>query len=160
MASRRRAREFALQALCCSDLVEVSGQGALAGLWATLLEGEGVEGIRPAHSEEVEFAQHLVRGVGEHRDGVDTLVEQCSTNWRVERMPLVDRNILRMAGFELQECADVPATVCINEAIELAKRFGGAESRAFVNGLVDRMARQCGRLPADGRRGRGRGQDA
>jgi N utilization substance protein B len=61
-------------------------------------------------------------------------------------MPVVDRNILRIAAFELIGCPDIPATVSINEAIELAKRFGSADSRAFVNGIVDRMARQLGRL--------------
>lgn len=158
MASRRRAREFALQALCCAEAVDLSASGALTALWSTLIEGDGIEGVRPAESEEVEFAQRLAHGVADHRQDLDVLIEECSTNWRVTRMPLVDRNILRIAGFELRESPDIPATVSINEAIELAKRFGGAESRAFVNGLVDRMARQCGRLPSHGRgRGRGRG---
>jgi len=64
-------------------------------------------------------------------------------------MPLVDRNILRMAAFELAHCPDIPATVAINEAVELAKRFGTADSRAFVNGIVDRIARNLQRIGGD-----------
>ncbi len=153
MASRRRAREYALKALYHADLGQVPVTEALNGLWSALLDGEGIDGVRPPESQEVEFAQQLAQGVQDGRDGIDELIEQCSTNWRVPRMPVVDRNILRLAGFELGECRDIPANVTINEAIELAKRFGSAESRAFVNGIVDRMARQLGRLPA--RRGRG-----
>ena len=135
MASRRRARGFALQALYHSALTESPVQQALTDLRAGLLAGEGTESAR---------------------DEVDALIEQCSTNWRLGRMPVVDRNILRLAAYELKECADIPATVSINEAIELAKRFGTKDSRAFVNGIVDRMARQLGRI--DGSRGSGRGR--
>ena len=74
------------------------------------------------------------------------MIEEASTNWRVSRMPVVDRNILRIAVFELVECPDIPATVSINEAIELAKCFGAADSRAFVNGIVDRVARKLDRI--------------
>lgn len=156
MASRRRARGFALQALYHADLTDSSAQRALADLWAGLLDDEGFGDERAHESEEVEFAQGLALGVESHRDAIDALIEQSSTNWRLPRMPVVDRNILRLAAFELMELQDIPATVTINEAIELAKRFGSKDSRAFVNGIVDRMARQLGRL--DGKRGRGRGR--
>jgi len=154
MASRRRAREFALQALYDADLAEIGGQEALTALWAGMIEGEGIDDNRAPESEEVEFAQRLVLGVDEKRPAIDELIESCSTNWRMPRMPVVDRNILRVAAFELLECADIPATVSINEAVELAKRFGTQDSRAFVNGIVDRMARQLDRIPADRRKGR------
>jgi len=146
MASRRRSRSYALQALYHSDLTESSVQAALSQLWSGLLDGEGLEGDRPPESEEVEFAQRLATGVDAHRDRIDALIEECSTNWRVPRMPVVDRNILRLAAFELLECGDIPPTVSINEAVELAKRFGTRESRAFVNGIVDRLARHVGRV--------------
>jgi N utilization substance protein B len=94
----------------------------------------------------MEFAQRLGLGVQEHLERIDALIEEASTNWRLPRMPVVDRNILRMAAFELMACVDIPATVSINEAVELAKKFGTADSRAFVNGIVDRMARQLGRI--------------
>jgi transcription antitermination protein NusB len=146
MASRRRAREFALQALFESDLRDVTAASALNDLWSGLMDGEGIDDARPPESEEVEFAQRLARGVEERRAELDGLIEGASTNWRLARMPIVDRNILRIATFELVGCNDIPATVSINEAIELAKRFGTADSRAFVNGIVDRVARHLGRL--------------
>lgn len=156
MASRRRAREYALQALYQSDLRDVPIATALNDLWSGLMDDEGIDEARPPESEEVEFAQRLGFGVLERRDAIDALIEECSTNWRIPRMPVVDRNILRMAAFELMVCTDIPATVSINEAVELAKRFGSADSRAFVNGIVDRMARQLNRLdPSKRRRRRG-----
>ena len=148
MASRRRAREYALQVLYTADIAGSGGQAALNELWSGLLDGEGMDPIKAPESEEVEFAQRLVLGVESRREEIDALIEECSTNWRLVRMPVVDRNILRMAAFELMGCDDIPATVSINEAVELAKRFGTAESRAFVNGIVDRMARTLGRLPS------------
>lgn len=152
MASRRRAREFALQALYQSDLTETSVSAALNHLWAGLVDGEGIDGAKPAESEEIEFAQRLALGVQEHRERIDTLLEEASSNWRLPRMPVVDRNILRLAAYELLECQDIPATVSINEAVELAKGFGTGESRAFVNGIVDRVARTTGRIQGSRRR--------
>lgn len=152
MASRRRAREFALQGLYAVDVAGVTGGAALAALWAGRLEDtENVE--EPITHEEMEFAQELVRGVLEERDALDTRIEAASTNWRLARMPTVDRNILRLGAHEIASRADIPASVSINEAIELAKRFGGAESRAFVNGILDRIAADVGR---GGRRGKHR----
>lgn len=152
MASRRRAREFALQALYQSDLTGATVSSALNHLWSGLIDGDGLEGAKPAESEEVEFAQRLVMGVQEHRDAIDAQIEEASANWRIPRMPVVDRNILRIATFELAHCPDIPATVSINEAVELAKAFGTAESRAFVNGIVDRVGRTLGRI--QGQRGK------
>jgi N utilization substance protein B len=151
--SRRRAREFALQALFQADLAEVTLATALNDLWGGLMDGEGIEGSGPPTSDEIEFAQRLALGVQGHRDRIDQLIEQASTNWRLPRMPVVDRNILRMAAYELLECRDIPATVSINEAVELAKKFGTSDSRAFVNGIVDRIARQLGRIEGRHRRG-------
>jgi N utilization substance protein B len=153
--SRRQARNYALQALYHADLSGVAAQVALNNLWQALMDGEGIEGERAPESEEVEFSQALVRGVTERQEEIDTLIERCSTNWRLRRMPMVDRNILRLAAYELMARTDIPATVSVNEAVELAKRFGTAESRAFVNGIVDRIGRQLERLPE---RGRGRGR--
>lgn len=150
MASRRQAREYALQALFQADLREVTVSAALNDLWSGLMDDEGLDDSRPPESEEVEFAQRLARGVDERRAEIDTLIEDSSTNWRLVRMPVVDRNVLRIAAFELLACSDIPATVSINEAIELAKRYGSGDSRAFVNGIVDRIARHLGRL--DGRK--------
>ena len=154
MGTRRQARIYALQALYQMDLSDITGAAALNLLWTGLLDEEGQEEIRAPESSEVEFAQRIVLGVEEHRAKIDALIEECSINWRLARMPLVDRNVLRIAAFELLLCADVPATVSVNESIELAKAFGTADSRAFVNGIVDRIGRSVGRL--DGKRRRGK----
>ena len=146
MASRRRARVFALQALYAIDLRELTASAALNDLWSTLMDGEGVDDERPPESQEMEFATRLARGVEADRAALDALIAESSTNWRIDRMPVVDRNVLRIAAFELKSCADIPASVSVNEAVELAKAYGGTDSRRFVNGTVDRMGRQLGRL--------------
>ena len=152
MASRRRARAFAVQALYQADLCEQSVASSLNDLWSILMDDEGIEGERAPESAEVEFATRLARGAEERRERIDALIEECSTNWRLVRMPVVDRNILRLAAFELDGCPDIPASVSVNEAVELAKAYGGSDSRAFVNGIVDRMGRQLGRLESRGKR--------
>jgi len=146
MGSRRRAREFALQSLFHADLNDITIKAALNHLWSGLMDGEGMDDTRPPESQEMEFAQRLALGVETHKERLDSLIEECSTNWRLGRMPIVDRNVLRLAGYELLSCPDIPATVSINEAVELAKKFGTADSRAFVNGIVDRLARRLDRL--------------
>ena len=144
--ARRRAREFALQALYHADLSDLGVREALNALWAGMLDAEGISDTRPPESDEVEFASDLASGTERNRERIDTLIEECSTNWRLTRMPVVDRNILRLAANELIEHPEIPATVTINEAVELAKTFGTKDSRAFVNGIVDRMARNLERL--------------
>jgi len=145
MASRRRAREFALQALYTADVSDRPLMQALHGLWAGQVDEDGLDGSRPAEAEEIEYAERICSGVSEKAAEVDKLIEKASANWRLSRMPVVDRNILRLATYELLECPDVPASVSINEAVELAKRFGEKDSRAFVNGILDRIATDTGR---------------
>ncbi len=144
-AGRRRAREFALQALYAADVAGAGGPGALSGLWSAQLDELGEPLEEPVGPEEIEFTTELVRGVMDDRDAIDARIEAASEHWRLARMPVVDRNILRLGTWELTQRADIPTSVTINEAIELAKRFGGAESRAFVNGLLDRIAGELGR---------------
>jgi N utilization substance protein B len=127
----------------------------LSGLWSTLLEETGLEGPA-ADSEEVEFTRSLVAGVEERVEEVDKLIEAASLNWRLSRMPTVDRNILRLAAYELLACEDVPASVSINEAVELAKRFGEKESGSFVNGILDRIAQETGRGGRGKKRNKGK----
>ena len=88
----------------------------------------------------------VVRGVREHLDRIDTLLGAASTNWKVSRMSYVDRNILRLGTFEILEMEDVPTMVSINEAIELGKRFGTTESGSFINGVLDRVAKNLDRV--------------
>jgi N utilization substance protein B len=141
--ARRRAREFALKALYQVDVSGGTCGAALEGLWRGQLDGAGEE--RAAEDGEIEFAGRIASGVDEKQDEIDALIEKASKNWRLIRMPVVDRNILRMATAELLFFEDVPASVTINEAVELAKRFGDKDSRAFVNGILDRIASILGR---------------
>jgi N utilization substance protein B len=130
--SRSGARERALQALYQVELAGSEPVDALANAWKS-------EETAP-DAEALEFSEGLVRGTVEHRPEIDTLIESHSHHWRVERMARVDRNILRLAVYELKYRDDIPYKVVLNEAIELAKKYGSEESGAFVNGILDRIA--------------------
>lgn len=86
------------------------------------------------------FADRLVAGVIERIEDVDQLIRRASLNWRIDRMAMVDRNILRLATYELMAVPDTPVKVVLNEAIELSKRYGSEDSSAFVNGVLDKIA--------------------
>lgn len=86
-----------------------------------------------------DFAIELANGAHGHREEIDSLIKQFSEHWRLERMPIVDRNILRLGIFELLYRPDIPAKVSINEAVDLGKRYGSGESGAFINGILDRI---------------------
>ena len=92
------------------------------------------------------FAERLVAGVRADKRDLDALIGTYATNWKVGRMPIIDRNILRMACFELLHVPEVPAKVTLNEAIELAKSFGDEEASKFVNGILDRVLSSDTRL--------------
>lgn len=126
MGHRRRARECALQILFQIDLVGDTPADALAKFWAG----------REASDEARRFAEELVRGVSAQREAIDRRIGAAARHWRLERMARVDRNVLRVAVFELVAGEDPPAVV-IDEAIEVAKRFGGQDSGGFVNGVLD-----------------------
>ena len=89
--------------------------------------------------EKREFAKELLDGVHAHLDEINRLISRFSENWRIERMSLVDRNILRLAIYEILCRPDIPAKVSINEAVEIGKKFGSEESGAFINGILDRI---------------------
>lgn len=89
-----------------------------------------------------EFAQTLLEGVLRHRKALDVLIQQHSKNWRLNRMSLVDRNILRIGVFELSYCPDIPGKVAINEAIELAKKFSTDDAVSFINGVLDAVLKE------------------
>lgn len=139
MPGRRRARELGLQVLYAVDIGGMTPMVALDSIWSVQ------ENEEPLSAEEIAFTTELVRGVTSAMADIDTRIEAASLNWRLSRMPAVDRNILRIGTWELINRKDIPVSVSINEAIELAKCFGSAESRAFVNGLLDRIAGETGR---------------
>lgn len=125
MGYRRKARELALQALFYMD-IRNSFSGESLMLFKKYLS-----------SGESEFLNILTDGVFENKDDIDRIIEDHSSNWRLHRMSCVDRNILRLAVYELYYCSDIPYKVSINEAIDIGKKFGTRESGGFINGLLD-----------------------
>ena len=136
--TRRTGRAYALQLLYARDGDPSTDVTGAAVSWADAFELE----IDPAAQL---FARELVAAATERAAEIDELIASASKNWRIERMSRVDRNILRLGACELIAFHDVPVKVVINEAVELAKRFGTAESSAFVNGVLDRIASAAGR---------------
>ena len=135
MGSRRQSRERALQILFQWD---IHGK---AGEW---LEDFWIQ--HPVSADVRPFVERLVDGVITHRAELDELIGAHATNWKISRMPIVDRNILRAALYELLWMPDVPAKVTMNEAIELAKRFADDETKKFVNGILDKILKDDPRL--------------
>lgn len=131
MGSRHQARERALQILFQYD---IHGK---PGLWLDVFWKEN-----EAPAEARAFAERLVAGVLEQKPELDALITQYATNWKISRMPIVDRNILRAGVYELLWMDDVPAKVTMNEAVELAKSFGDDEASKFVNGVLDKVLNQ------------------
>ena len=140
--ARRTGRAYALQLLYARDGDPATDVQRAAEHWAGELELE----IEPAAQA---FAKDLVAAAVERAGEIDDLIASASKNWRIDRMSRVDRNILRLGACELVAFRDVPVKVVINEAVELAKRFGTAESSAFVNGVLDRIAGAVGRSAED-----------
>jgi N utilization substance protein B len=145
MTSRRRAREIALQVLYALDAnPDQDPQAVLATYFERFARAhEDGDGHDEAASEtpDATYTQEMVRDVWARRTELDDVLGQLSRSWRIERMARVDRTLLRMAVWEMKYRDDIPARVTINEAIELAKRFGAEEAPAFVNGLLDSALR-------------------
>lgn len=137
-SGRRSGRAYALQLLYARDGDAATDVTGAAVSWADTFELD----VEPAAQQ---FARDLVAAAHERGKEIDELIASASKNWRIERMSRVDRNILRLGACELVAFKDVPVKVVINEAVELAKRFGTAESSAFVNGVLDRIATAAGR---------------
>lgn len=137
MGSRHRARERALQLLFQYD---IHGK---PGLWLDMFwkENEATDDVKA-------FAERLVAGVLEKKKELDALIGKYATNWKISRMPIVDRNILRAGVYELLWMDDVPAKVTVNEAIELAKSFGDDDASKFVNGVLDQVLNKESALAA------------
>ncbi len=140
--TRRTGRSYALQLLYARDGDPSNTLAGAAINWAQEFELEIDEQAQT-------FARDLVTAAVERGAEIDELITSSSKNWRIDRMSRVDRNILRLGACELLAFKDVPVKVVINEAVELAKRFGTAESSAFVNGVLDRIATAVGRTPED-----------
>jgi len=135
MGSRHQSRERALQILFQYDIHGKPGVW-LEEFWKQYGASEDVKA----------FAEQLVNGVLEHKNDLDVLIGKYATNWKVSRMQIVDRNILRLGTYELFWLDEVPAKVTVNEAIELAKDFGDDEAAKFINGILDKVLATEARL--------------
>jgi len=129
MSSRHRAREHVLKALYAYEI----GDQATVEVFDRVVEKSGLD------DNSVNFARTLFVNVIEHLAEIDRSIEKLATNWHLERIAIVDKNILRLAIGEVEYMPEVPIRVAVNEAIELAKRFSTLESAAFVNGILDRV---------------------
>jgi len=168
MGKRREARERAVQFLFQYDLNPCEDlEGALRQFWesqraAAIAEekgaatwGEKIE-LPPPTADETSmqlFAEPLIRGTLEHRDEADALIKKYTKNWELHRIAAVDRNILRLAIFEMLHRDDIPPVVSINEAVDIAKKFSTQDSGKFVNGILDKVKGDLlrpARAPASG----------
>lgn len=131
MRRRTQSREIALIILYQHDITARAMEKSTAQYWEECEED--------VHAEIKEFVHRLVFGVDKAREAIDKLIAQYATNWQLKRMAVIDRNILRIGVYELFYAPDIPPKVAINEAIELAKKYGDLESGKFVNGILDKI---------------------
>ena len=131
MGNRHKAREFTLQILFQLDFIKASIEEVQRLFWRDINTPPEVRA----------FSDRLVEGVVDHKARIDQLLTQYSENWTLERMTGVDRNILRIAVYEILLCQEIPKNVTINEAVEIGKRFGSEDSGAFINGIIDKIAK-------------------
>ena len=129
MGARRLGRELALQALYALDINPMDTRRFLAIFWEN----------NPSPAEARNFAGQLIEGILSHRTDLDALIKSKAQHWALSRMALVDLNLIRLAAYELLYRDDIPKKVIINEAVEIAKKFGSEDSPAFVNGIIDEI---------------------
>ena len=136
MGARSSGREAALQMLFSIEATDTAPDRVMFDFWREF----------PGDAEGRAYAETLVSGVSVERTALDTSIARASEHWRLERMNRVDRNVLRIATWELLHRPDVPRAVILDEAVELAKRFGTEDSGGFVNGVLSRVADESGRI--------------
>ncbi len=139
MGRRRKSRETALQVLYQLNITKQDVHTAFTQFWEHFLP----DGVAD------DFIIRLVQGVLDHCPELDRFIEQYSEHWRLDRIDIIDRNILRMALFELLYCKEIPPKVTINEAIDLGKRFGSEDSGSFINGILDRVQNEVIKKPIE-----------
>ncbi|MGE5893771.1 MAG: transcription antitermination factor NusB [bacterium] len=133
---RRQAREFALQLLFQYDFTQSDTEDLIREFWKDKKAANAVQ----------EFANDLLRGTVHHLGDIDACIKETAEHWVLGRMPIVDRNILRFACYELLYRSDIPPIVTINEAIEIAKKYSSSESSSFINGVLDKIAKKHGKV--------------
>ncbi|MBI2304992.1 MAG: transcription antitermination factor NusB [Chloroflexi bacterium] len=132
MKGRRQARQMAFQVLYEVDIAGHSYEGVMERL------------VSEVEASQLEFVKELVRGVIEHKNAIDAIIRRYAPAWPLEQLPVVDRNILRLAIFEILFDNKAPPKVAINEAVELAKTFGGDSSSKFINGVLGSLMDEGG----------------
>ncbi|MCI4444636.1 MAG: transcription antitermination factor NusB [Candidatus Aminicenantes bacterium] len=132
MGKRRKARECALQILFQLEFGSESLEEVLRDFWQH----------QKVASEVKDYGEYLVRGINQHKQEIDDIIQQASKNWRLERMAVVDRNVLRIAVYEMMIEKNLASPIIINEAIEIARKFSGQEAAIFINGLLDSINRR------------------
>ncbi|MFH1645504.1 MAG: transcription antitermination factor NusB [Candidatus Omnitrophota bacterium] len=140
MRQRTKSREIALKILYQADLLEDEPKNLIAEFMHYLSLDEN-ESLSPAIKE---FAIALVEGTLSKKEEIDGIITSFAKNWQLNRMAVIDRNIMRMASYELLYMDDIPPKVSINEAVELAKKFGDVDSGKFVNGILDKVSKKSG----------------
>ncbi|MBV5305947.1 MAG: transcription antitermination factor NusB [Desulfobulbaceae bacterium] len=133
MGIRRKSRETAMQFLFQGEFYPggFQFQDDLDACFASFCDHYPVQKLA------LPYALELIRGTGRHLDRIDTLIRECASNWRIERISLTDRNLLRIAVYEMLYSEEAPDQVVINEAVEIAKRYGTEDSPPFINGVLD-----------------------
>ncbi|KPK43748.1 MAG: hypothetical protein AMK74_06345 [Nitrospira bacterium SM23_35] len=135
---RRKAREFALQLLFQLDFTgrPYDEKKIFDEFWSD----------KNKQSDVKDFAVELVQGTLQNLDKIDAMIEKVAENWILKRIAAVDRNILRFSAYEILYREDIPSAVTINEALEIAKKYSSIEAAAFLNGILDRLAKEAGKV--------------
>ena len=136
MGKRRKARESTLQILFQLEFDDTQPEKTIDSFW---LNQKATKEIR-------EHSRWLVEGIRLHRESIDRLIQSVSANWRVSRMAIVDRNVLRIAVFELLHGEEIAPAIVINEAIEIAKKYSSEEGATFVNGILDAVRKEIQKM--------------
>lgn len=145
MKSRRRAREALLQLLYMCDALEAWIPESFQ-IYFDVFNKEHTE-WKDGEKENLDFSQEVFQGILDNLPALDEQISLSSTRWTIGRMARVDRNLLRLATYELAFCSDIPNTVSINEAIELSKLFGTDDSPVFINGVLDNISSRLTKAP-------------
>src|SRR5208283_886525 len=130
MRRRTLAREHALKILYQFDIIKRPMEAVIESYW---------QADQTRDREIISYANLLSAGVGKHMEAIDQKISDYATNWQIRRMAIIDRNIMRIGLYELKYTTDIPPKVAINEAVELAKKYGDLESSKFVNGILDKI---------------------
>jgi N utilization substance protein B len=136
MGKRRKARESTLQILFQLEFDNTNPEKTIGSFWKN----------KKATKEIEEHSRWLVEGITSHREKIDRLIQSVSANWRISRMAIVDRNVLRIAVFELLYEESLAPAIVINEAIEIAKKYSSEEGATFVNGVLDAVRKEIQRM--------------